>query len=160
MKKLVAAVTVAALLASGAAPPVLAGISQRHHGIRHGPTYYAGGTFKHRPYYGHRYRYGYRHRYRYRHGGTYYYHDDGAVFLGVLAGAVVLGSLLSRPPPSPILPPVPRSPTGAPLGGCRRTTGSGTWYGHPAQFSGTLCYDPAGRAYVLTGSERFVGYLR
>ena len=23
-----------------------------------------------------------------------------------------------------------------------------------------MCYDPAGRAYVLPGSERFVGYLR
>ena len=29
-----------------------------------------------------------------------------------------------------------------------------------ARFSGTMCYDPAGRAYVLPGSERFVGYLR
>ena len=81
--------------------------------------------------------------------------------LGVLAGAVVLGALLSRPAPAPTYAPaVPRSPTGAPLGGCLRTTGTGTWYSRPAQFSGTMCYDPAGRAYVLPGSERFVGYLR
>ncbi len=78
--------------------------------------------------------------------------------LGVLARAVVLGALLSRP--APARPPVLRSPTGAPLGGCLRTTGAGTWYGRPAQFTGTMCYDPAGRAYVLPGSERFVGYLR
>ncbi len=86
--------------------------------------------------------------------------------LGVLAGAVVLGTLLSQPPPAPARPPtlrsppVLRSPSGAPLGGCLRTTGTGTWYGRPAQFSGTMCYDPAGRAYVIPGSERFVGYLR
>jgi hypothetical protein len=57
-------------------------------------------------------------------------------------------------------PPVLRGPTGAPLGGCLPTTGAGIWYGRLAQFSGTMCYDPAGRAYVLPGSERFVGYLR
>ena len=26
--------------------------------------------------------------------------------------------------------------------------------------SGTMCYDPAGRAYVLPNSTQFVGYLR
>ena len=77
-----------------------------------------------------------------------------------LAGAVVLGDLLSRPAPAPTRPPVLRSPTGAPLGGCMTTTGTGTWYGRPAQFSGTMCYDPAGRAYVLPNSKQFVGYLR
>ncbi len=77
-----------------------------------------------------------------------------------LAGAVVLGSLLSRPAPAPTRPSVLRSPAGAPLGGCITTTGTGTWYGRPAQFSGTMCYDPAGRAYVLPNSKQFVGYLR
>ncbi len=80
--------------------------------------------------------------------------------LGVLAGAVVLGSLLSHPAPAPARPAVLRSSSGVPLGGCLQTTGTGAWYGRPAQFSGTMCYDPAGRAYVLPGSERFVGYLR
>ncbi len=158
MRKLITTVMVAALLASGAAPTALAGGGQRHSGIRHGSTYYAGSYFKHRPYYGNRYRHHYRHRYR--HGGYYYFHGDGAVVLGVLAGAVVLGALLSQPAPAPARAPVLRSPTGAPLGGCLRTTGTGAWNGRPAQFTGTMCYDPAGRAYVLPGSERFVGYLR
>ena len=151
MRKLITAVMVAALLASGAAAPVLAGSGYRQHGLWSGHSYYTGYYSKHRPYYGYRYR-------RHRHGGHYYFDGDAAVVLGVLAGAVVLGALLSRPPPA--RPPVLRSPTGAPLGNCLRTTGTGTWYGRPAQFTGTMCYDPAGRAYVLPGSERFVGYLR
>ena len=158
MRKLITTLTVAALLASGAAAPVLAGGGQRHHGIRHGSTYHSGSYVSYRPYYGYRYRHHYRHRYR--HGATYYFSGDGAVVLGVLAGAVVLGALLSRPPPAPARAPVLRSPAGAGLGGCLRTTGTGTWYGRPARFSGTMCYDPAGRAYVIPGSERFVGYLR
>ena len=158
MRKFITALMVAALLASGAAAPVLAGSGHRQHGIWSGHSYYAGYYSKHRPYYGNRYRHHYRHRYR--HGGYYYFNGDAAVVLGVLAGAVVLGSLLSRPAPAPARAPVLRSPTGAPLGGCLRTTGTGTWYGRPAQFSGTMCYDPAGRAYVIPGSERFVGYLR
>ncbi len=152
MRKIITAVTVAVLLASGAAPTALARGGQRHHGIWYGTSYYSGSYSKHRPYYG------YRYRHRYRHGGHYYFDGDGAVVLGVLAGAVILGALLSRP--APARPPILRSPTGAPLGGCLRTTGTGTWNGRPAQFSGTMCYDPAGRAYVLPGSERFVGYLR
>ncbi len=152
MRKLIAAVMVAALLASGAAAPVLASGGHRHHGIRSGHSYYTGRYFEHRPYYG------YRDRHRYRHGATFHFRGDAAVVLGVLAGGVVLGALLSRPPPA--RPPVLRSPTGAPLGGCLRTTGTGTRYGRPARFSGTMCYDPAGRAYVSPGSARFVGYLR
>ncbi len=154
MRKLITAVTLAALLASAAAPAALARGGQRHHGTWHGTAYYAGSYFKPWPYYGYRYR-----RHRYRHGGAFYFRGDGAVILGVLAGAAVLGALLSRPP-VPRSPPVLRSSTGAPLGGCLRTTGTGTWYGRPARFSGTLCYDPAGRAYVLPGSARFAGYLR
>ena len=107
----------------------------------------------HRPYYRQRYRY---------HGcnGHTYFRGDGAVVLGVLAGAAVLGALLSHPAPVPAPPPVMRSPTGAPLGGCLQSTGTGTWYGRPAQFSNTMCYDLAGNACVLPGSERFGGYLR
>ncbi len=159
MRKLITTLMVAALLASGAASPVLADGGNWRHGIRHGQSYYAGSYFKHRPYYRNRYRHHYRHRYH-GYGGSYYFHGDGAVVLGVLAGAVVLGALLSRPAPAPARAPVLRSATGAPLGGCLRTTGTGTWYGRPAQFSGTMCYDSVGRAYVLPGSERFVGYLR
>jgi hypothetical protein len=174
MRKLITAVAVAALLASAAAPPALARGGHRDHGIWHSPAYHTGSYFKHRPYYGSRHRYwrqwpGYRYRHwppghrRYRHhghGGYYYFHGDGAVVLGVLAGALVLGALLSRPAPAPARPPVLRSPAGAPLGGCLRTTGTGAWNGRPARFTGTMCYDPAGRAYVLPGSARFVGYLR
>ncbi len=158
MRKLISAAIVAVLLASAAAPPVLAAAGHRHHGSGYGHSYYAGKYFKHGPYGGYRYRRHDRHR-GYRHGGHYYFRGDSAVVLGVLAGAVVLGALLSQPPP-PVRAPVLRSPSGAPLGGCLRTTGTGTWHGRPTQFSGTMCYDPAGRAYVLPGSERFVGYLR
>ena len=189
MKKLITAVTVAALLASSVVPSALASGGHRHHGIGYGTGYYSGYGYGHRPYYGYRYRRhggywpSYRHRppghyrpwryghyrpwrygrhrhYRHRHGGYYYYRSDGTVLLGVLAGAVVLGTLLSRPAPPPARPPVLRGPSNVPLGNCLRTTGTGTWYGRPAQFIGTMCYDPAGRAYVLPGSERFVGYLR
>lgn len=145
MRRLITAILVAALLAGGVVPPVLAGGGHRYHGSGYSHSYYAGHHGKHRPYYG----------YRSRH---YYFDDDAAVVLGVLAGAVVLGALLSRP--TSTRPPMLRSPTGAPLGNCLATTGTGIWYGHPAQFTGTMCYDPAGRAYVLPRSVRFVGYLR
>ena len=139
-EKLIFTVAIAALLAGRAAPPLLARGGQRHHGIWSGHSYHAGHYFRHRPYYG------YRHRHH-RHGGHSSIRGGGAVVLGILAGAVILGSLLSRP--APARAPVLRSPTGAPLGGCIATTGTGTWYGHPARFSGTMCYDPAGRAYAL-----------
>ncbi len=158
MRKLITVVLAAALLVSSAVSPVLAGSGHRHHGSGYGHSYGAGHYYGHRPYYGYRYRHYNRHRGR-NHGGHSYFHGDAAVVLGVLAGAVVLGALLSRPAP-PARPPVLRSPSGAPLGGCLRTTGTGAWNGRPAQFTGTMCYDPAGRAYVLPGSERFVGYLR
>ncbi len=171
MRTLITALAIATLLVSSIAPPVLAGSGHRHHGFRHGQSHYAGSYFKHQPYYNYRHRDwrrwpGYRYRHwpsghrRHGYGGYYYFHGDGAVILGALAGAVVLGTLLSRPAPAPTRRPVLRSPTGAQLGGCITTTGTGTWYGRPAQFSGTMCYDPAGRAYVLPSSERFVGYLR
>jgi hypothetical protein len=171
MRKFITTVTAAALLAVSTASPAPASAGQRHHGFRSGPAYHAGSYSNHRSDYRYRYRRhsGYWRPYfrgspghyrRYRHGGYYYFSGDAAVVLGVLAGAVVLGSLLSQPAPAPARPAVLRSPSGVPLGGCLRTTGTGTWYGRPARFSGTMCYDPAGRAYVLPGSERFVGYLR
>ncbi len=143
MRKFSTALMVAALLASGAAAPVLAGGGPRHHGFWSGHSYNSGHYFRHR---------------HHRRGGSFYFRGDAAVVLGVLAGAAVLGALLSRP--APARAGVPRSPTGVALGGCLRTTGTGTRNGRPARFSGTLCYDPAGRAYVIRGSARFVGYLR
>ena len=56
MRKLITAVTVATLLASGAAPTALARGGQRHHGIRHGTATHASSSFNHRPTYGYRYR--------------------------------------------------------------------------------------------------------
>ena len=157
MKKLVAALAAAALLVTVAAPPAFAGTRYQQHGYGHGYSDYGGHYDKYRPYT----RYGYGHRYKPRHHGYYSFHGDAAVVLGVLAGAVVLGALLSQPSPAPAYAPaVPRSPSGAPRGNCLATTGTGTWYGRPAQFTGTMCYDPSGRAYVIPGSERFIGYLR
>jgi hypothetical protein len=150
MRRFIRAVLVAVLLAGLAVPPVLAGGRHQHYRAGYGHSHYAGGHFKHRRHHGYSYRHGF--------GRHYYFHGDSAVVLGVLAGAVVLGALLSQP--TPTRPPAVRSPTGAPLGNCLATTGTGIWYGHPARFSGTMCYDPAGRAYVLPGSVRFVGYLR
>ena len=151
MRRLITSVLVAALLAGGTVAPVLADGGHRHHGSGYGHSYYGGSYFKHRPHHGYR-------RGHHRHRGGYHISGDGAVVLGILAGTVILGSLLSRP--TSTRPPTLRSPTGAPLGNCLATTGTGTWNGRPARFSGTMCYDPAGRAYVLPGSERFVGYLR
>ena len=93
MRMLTTAAAIAALLAGGAALPVLADGGQRHHGIQHGQSHFAGSYFKHQPYYGYRHHYwrqwpGYRYRH-YRHGGTYYFRGDGAVVLGALAGAVL-----------------------------------------------------------------------
>ncbi len=155
-KKLIAVLAAAALLVSAAAPPAFAGTRYRHYGYYgHGGHYY-----NYRPYY----RYGYGHHYRYRRHGYghigFYGHGDAAVVLGVLAGAVVLGALLSQPRPAPAYAPaVPRSPSGAPLGNCLATTGTGTWNGRPARFAGTLCTDPAGQAYVVNDSVRFLMYL-
>ncbi len=160
MKKLIAALAAAALLVSAAAPPAFAGTRYRHHGFGHGYSYYGGHYYQYRPYY----RYGYGHHYTYRRHGYghvgFYGHGDAAVVLGVLAGAVVLGALLSQPRPAPAYAPaVPRSPSGAVLGNCVQTMGTGTWNGRPARFAGTLCTDPAGRGYVVNDSVRFLMYL-
>ena len=98
---------------------------------------------------------GYGHYGHYRHHG---HHGHGAAYLvGGLLGGLVLGSLLTRaatPPPSYYAPPQPA------LGGCRPTTGTGYLNGRPAQFGGTMCYDAYGNAYIVRGSEHFLGYLR
>lgn len=99
--------------------------------------------------YGHRGHHGHRH-----HGGN----DEAAYLVGGLVGGLILGSLLTRasapPPPRYAAPPQPA------LGGCRPTTGTGYLNGRPAEFGGTMCYDAYGNAYILSGSERFLGYLR
>ncbi len=158
--KLIAVLAAAALLVSAAAPPAFAGTRYRNHGFGHGYSSYGGHYYQYRPYY----RYGYGHHYTYRRHGYghvgFYGHGDAAVVLGVLAGAVVLGALLSQPSPAPAYAPaVPRSSSGAPLGNCLQTTGTGTWNGRPARFAGTLCTDPAGRSYVVNDSVRFLMYL-
>ncbi len=159
MKKLIAVLAAAALLVSAAAPPVFAGTRYKHRGFGQGYSHYGGHYYKYRPYY----RYGYGHRYKYRRHGYghtgFYGHGDAAVVLGVLAGAVVLGALLSQPRPVSARPAVLRSPSGAALGNCLATTGTGIWNGRPARFAGTLCTDPAGRGYVVNDSVRFLMYL-
>jgi hypothetical protein len=98
---------------------------------------------------------GYGHR---GHGGHGHDNDEAAYLIGGLLGGLVLGSLLTRasspPPPRYYAPPQPA------LRGCRPTTGTGYLNGHPAQFGGTMCYDSTGNAYVIRGSEHFIGYLR
>ena len=164
MKKLIAVLAAAALLVSAAAAPAFAGTRYKNHGFGHGYSYYGGHYYKYRPYY----RYGYGRHYGYRRHGYghigFYGHGDAAVVLGVLAGAVVLGALLS--PPRPVFarpafarPAVLHSPSGAALGNCAQTMGTGTWNGRPARFAGTLCTDPAGRSYVVNDSVRFLMYL-
>ncbi len=95
MKKLTAVLAAAALLATAVASPALAGYCYKHSGYYgHGGNYY-----NYRPYY----RYGYGSHYRYRRHGYghvgFHGHGDAAVVFGVLAGAVVLGALLSQPRP-------------------------------------------------------------
>ena len=133
MRRFIAALSAAALLA--ASTPALAG------GYGHG--HYSG------HYGGH---YGYGHR-----GHDY----TGAIIFGGLAGALVLGSLLSPPtyyaPPPPAYYAPPPQPA---IGNCQPTTGVGYVNGRQAEFGGTMCYDQFGRAYILNGSEYFLGYLR
>ncbi len=162
MKKLIAVLAAAALLVSAAAAPAFAGSRYRHSGSGHGYSYYGGHSYKVRPYYRHGYGRHYKVR---RHGyGRVRLHGDGAVVFGALAGAVVLGALLSQPRPvyarpAPARAAVLRSPSGAALGNCVQTMGTGTWNGRPARFAGTLCSDPAGQAYVVNDSVRFLMYL-
>ncbi len=160
MKKLIAALAAAALLVSAAAPPAFAGTRYKHSGYQgHGGHYYQQRSY---------YRYGYGHRYNYRRHGHGHIglhgHGDAAVVLGVLAGGLLLGALLSQPRPAPARPAfarpaVVRSPSGAALGNCVQTMGTGIWNGRPARFAGTLCTDPAGRGYVVNDSVRFLMYL-
>lgn len=96
---------------------------------------------------------GWRHRHHGHHGHGHHYAWVGAAF----AGGLLLGHLLTPryyhpPPPAPVAY-VPR------WRNCIQTTGTGTLEGRPALYEGTMCYDFAGRAYIIRGSERFVGYL-
>ena len=166
MHKTIATLLAAALIFT-AASPAFAGYGRgKHYGGYYKPYRYGGHSYRYRsysyrhykPYYRHGGYYGYGRHYRYR-GHRGYGH--GYAVLGALAGAVVIGSLLARPtyypPPARAAPALPVPPG---LSGCLPTTGTGLYYGRPAQFSGTMCYDSTGRAYVLPGSVRFVGYLR
>jgi hypothetical protein len=98
---------------------------------------------------------GHGHRGHHGHGR---HGDEAAYLVGGLLGGLMLGSLLTRastpPPPRHYAPPQPV------LGGCRPTTGTKYLNGRPAQFGGTMCYDSYGNAYILRGSEHFIGYLR
>jgi hypothetical protein len=91
------------------------------------------------------------------HGGHHGHGGHGAALFGLLVGGLVVGSLLARassPPPRYYAPPQPA------LGNCRPTTGTGYLNGRPARFGGTMCYDGYGNAYVIRGSEHFIGYIR
>ena len=140
MRRFIAALSAVALLS--ASVPALAG-GHRHYG--HHYKSYGHGHYK------------YGHYKRGHHGHGY----GGAVVVGALVGGLVLGHLLTRPayyapPPRPYYAPPPRPA----LGNCLPTTGTGYLYGRPALYGGTMCYDPYGRAYILRGSEHFIGYLR
>ena len=148
MKKVVALLIAAALLAGSAVPVAADGRGYRHHGYKHGYGYY-GGHHKHT-----RHHYGYRHHRHYRHD-RHGHHNHGAVIVGALAGGIVLGHLLSRP--AYVAPaPVAAQPA---FRNCVATTGTGSWYGRPALFGGTMCYDAGGTSYILNDSVRFLHYL-
>ncbi len=97
-------------------------------------------------------------RHGHRHHGHGHHNDEAVYLIGGLVGGLVLGSLLTRASTPP--PPRYTVPTQPALGGCRPVTGTGYLNGYPARFSGTMCYDRYGNAYILSGSERFLGYLR
>jgi hypothetical protein len=94
----------------------------------------------------------------YGHRGHGHHNNEAAYLVGGLLGGLLLGSLVARasapPPPRYYAPPQPA------LRGCRPTTGTGYLNGRPAEFGGTMCYDAYGNAYILRGSEHFIGYLR
>ncbi len=95
---------------------------------------------------------------RHGHHRQDHHHNHGAYLVGGLLGGLVLGGLLIRAS----APPMPRTtgPHQPALSGCRPTTGTAYLNGHPARFGATMCYDRTGNAYILRGSERFLGYLR
>jgi hypothetical protein len=119
---------------------------------------YAGGYGKYRGHGGYGGHYGhhsyYRHGYKRHHG----HGDEWAIALGALTIGVLTGVLLSRPPPPrPVAVAYPAVPYG--FTDCRPTTGTAYYQGRPAEFLGTWCRDPAGRAYVLNDSVRFLRFL-
>lgn len=120
------------------AAPALAGGGHGYYGGRH---YYGG----------HGYR-GHRHR---GHG----HHGYGYAIAGALVGGLVIGHLLTRPAPAYAPPaPVTYVPPPAPVF-CTPTTGTGYANGRPAEFGGTWCRDPYGRAYIASGSTYLIRYL-
>jgi hypothetical protein len=95
-----------------------------------------------------------QHHGHYRHG---HHGGHGAAVFGALLGGLLIGNLIaqaSSPPPRYRPAPQPA------LGNCRYTTGRAYLNGRLARFGGTMCYDGYGNAYIVTGSEHFIGYLR
>lgn len=139
MKKMIGVVAVLALCLATIAPAQAGGYGRGygHHGYKgHG--------------YGH---HGYRH-----HGYKRHRDYTGAyVALGVIGGALLLGTLLSRPSyaaaPAYTPPPPVRQD-------CQPTTGTGYLNGRLATFGGTWCRDAYGNGYVVPGSEYFIGYTQ
>jgi hypothetical protein len=171
MHKIIAALLAVALIFT-AASPAFAGYGRgKHYGGGHYKPYRYGGHYKPYRYGGNFYKYrhykpyyGYGGRYRYGRHTRYRGHRDygyGYAVLGALAGAVALGGLLARPAyyPPPARPAYYPSALPVPpgLSGCLPTTGTGLYYGRPAQFGGTMCYNRFGQGYVLDGSVRFLG---
>ena len=95
------------------------------------------------------YHYGYKHHH---HGGHGYY------VAGALLAGLVIGNLLTKA----ATPRVVHKTTvvQSPYTHCRQTTGTSRLNGRVAQYAGTICYDAYGRAYIIRGSERFLGYLQ
>ena len=105
---------------------------------------------------GYGYSYGGHHGHGYHRSYGHYHSDDAAIFAGILAGGLILGYLLTRPS---YRAPVTYAPRPV-LGNCQATTGTGYYYGRPALFGGTMCFDGYGRGYIAPGSRHFIGYLR
>lgn len=95
---------------------------------------------------------GHRHHHGHHHGGHGYY------VLGALLAGLVIGDLIARASTPPVVRYV-QAP-GPRLGRCRATTGTARVKGRLARFGGTICYDAAGRAYILNDSRYFIGYLQ
>ncbi len=148
MKRLIAALAAVALLATTA--PVLAG---GYGGKHRGAHFKSSKQYSYKRHGGQYYRYGGHYGHRHKHSDFAFY------ALGALAGAVVIGSLLSQPRYSYATTThvydVP--PTG--LGNCVQTTGTRVEYGRLAEYGGTMCYDRDNRAYVPENSVYFIRYL-
>ena len=107
---------------------------------------------------------------KYGHHGGHYYgggvhfkhhsHGDAALYVvGGLIGGLLLGHLLSQPRYRTPYPQVTYSRVDPQFTHCRETTGTAYRGGRKALFGGTLCYDRAGRSYIVNESVRFIGYV-